>query len=159
MTRAQFTVLLVRALGLPAVEYDNHFKDVKGNEWFNSEGELMAAVQTGIIQGKEDGSFAPDERITRAQAAAMISRAMDIPFIGFNKNVLEESKKASDFKDAAQFAPWAKEGIEAVYQAGIVSGREDGRFDSNGYTRRDHMAKILANFLIAAGLMDDTVSK
>ncbi|TYS50317.1 S-layer homology domain-containing protein [Bacillus infantis] len=159
MTRAQFTVLLVRALGLPAVDYDNRFKDVKGTEWFNSEGELMAAVQTGIIQGKEDGNFAPNERVTRAQAAAMISRAMDIPFIGFNKNVLEESKKASDFKDAAQFAPWAKEGIEAVYQADIVSGREDGRFDPNGYTRRDHMAKILANFLIAAGLMDDTITK
>ena len=52
ITRAEFTVLLVRALGLPANEYDNSFSDVKGSEWFNTNGELMAAVQYGLLSEK-----------------------------------------------------------------------------------------------------------
>jgi hypothetical protein len=159
MTRAQFAVLLVRALGLPGQAYDNTFKDVSGKEWFNKEGELMAAVKYGVIQGIGDGTFAPNEKITRAQAAAMIERAMNIKFLNFDKSQLDKSKKLSDFKDAKKVGAWAQKGVEAVYQAGIVSGKLDGNYDPNGYTQRDQMAKILANFLISANLMNDTINK
>ncbi|RYI27903.1 S-layer homology domain-containing protein [Bacillus infantis] len=158
MTRAQFTLLLVRALGLPSVQYDDRFKDVKGNEWFNTNGELMAAVEYGIIQGKEDGRFAPNEKITRSQAAVMIKRAMDIGFVGYDSSQMDGKKQVEDFKDSKKVGSWAKDSIEAVYQAGIVSGKEDGTFDPNGFTKRDQMAKILANFLISANLMNDTIN-
>ncbi|MGD6855664.1 S-layer homology domain-containing protein [Bacillus infantis] len=159
MTRAQFAVLLVRALGLPGQAYDHTFKDVSGKEWFNKEGELMAAVKYGVIQGIGDGTFAPNEKITRAQAAAMIERAMNIKFLNYDKSQLDKSKKLSDFKDAKKVGGWAQKGVEAVYQAGIVSGKLDGNYDPNGYTQRDQMAKILANFLISANLMNDTINK
>lgn len=159
MTRAQFAVLLVRALGLPGQAYDGSFKDVSGKEWFNKEGELMAAVKYGVIQGIGDGTFAPNEKITRAQAAAMIERAMNIKFLNYDKSQLDKSKKLSDFKDAKKVGAWAQKGVEAVYQAGIVSGKLDGNYDPNGYTQRDQMAKILANFLISANLMNDTINK
>ncbi len=159
MTRAQFAVLLVRALGLPGQAYDGSFKDVSGKEWFNKEGELMAAVKYGVIQGIGDGTFAPNEKITRAQAAAMIERAMNIKFLNYDKSQLDKSKKLSDFKDAKKVGGWAQKGVEAVYQAGIVSGKLDGNYDPNGYTQRDQMAKILANFLISANLMNDTINK
>ncbi|WP_394138169.1 S-layer homology domain-containing protein [Cytobacillus oceanisediminis] len=158
MTRAQFTLLLVRALGLPAVEYDNRFTDVKGNEWFNTNGELMAAVAYGIITGKEDGRFAPNDKITRSQAAVMIDRAMNISFLNYDTSQLDKKKKVEDFKDSKKVGAWAKDSIEAVYQAGIVSGKEDGTFDPNGFTKRDQMAKILGNFLISAKLMNDTIN-
>lgn len=159
MTRAQFAVLLVRALGLPGQAYDGSFKDVSGKEWFNKEGELMAAVKYGVIQGIGDGTFAPNEKITRAQAAAMIERAMNIKFLNYDKSQLDKSKKLSDFKDAKKVGAWAQKGVETVYQAGIVSGKLDGNYDPNGYTQRDQMAKILANFLISANLMNDTINK
>jgi len=156
MTRAEFAVLLVRALGLPTEKYDGSFKDVQGIEWFAKNGELTAAVKYGVIQGKGDGTFAPNEKITRAQAAAMIERAMKISFVNYDFSKLDKSKSLKDFKDAKQVGSWAKSGVEAVYQAGIVKGKGDGTFNPNGYTQRNEMAAILANFLVSAKLLDDT---
>ncbi|RSK28700.1 S-layer homology domain-containing protein [Bacillus sp. HMF5848] len=157
MTRAQFTVLLVRALGLPSEEYTaGTFTDVKGDEWFNENGELAAAVKTGIIQGKDDGSFDAYGKITRAQAAIMMQRAMALAFLNYDTSKLDVSKDSADFTDAAAFSTWeeAADAIEAIYQAGIVGGKDDGSFDAYGYTTRAQMAKILANFLVSAELMN-----
>lgn len=156
MTRAEFAVLLVRALGLPTEKYDGSFKDVKGIEWFAKNGELTAAVKYGVIKGKGKGNFAPNEKITRAQAAAMIERAMKISFVNYDFSQLDKAKSLKDFKDAKQVGSWAKTGVEAVYQAGIVKGKGNGTFNPNGYTQRNEMAAILANFLVSAKLLDDT---
>lgn len=156
MTRAEFAVLLVRALGLPTAKYDGSFKDVKGIEWFAKKGELTAAVKYGVIKGKGDGTFAPNEKITRAQAATMIERAMKISFVNYDFSKLDKSKSLKDFKDAKQVGSWAKSGVEAVYQAGIVKGKGNGTFNPKGYTQRNEMAAILANFLVSAKLLDDT---
>lgn len=153
VTRAQFAVLLVRALGLPGEKYDGRFRDVKGNEWFNANGELMAAVKYGIVKGKENGAFAPNEKITRAQAAVMMERALKANFLHFNLSKLDATKKVTDFKDVHQIGEWSKLAIETMYQAGIFNGKADGRFEPNHYLQRDQMAKALVQFLRLAELM------
>lgn len=156
MTRAEFIVLLVRGLGLPGEEYNGEFRDVKGNEWFNSSGEVMAAVKYGITEGMRDGRFAPGEKITRIQAAAMVSRAMELKFLNYDKSGLDISKKIKDFKDYNGIAPWARADIEKIYQAGIMSGTSSGKFNPYGLTKRDQMARILGEFLVFAKLMNGT---
>ncbi|MBW9235649.1 S-layer homology domain-containing protein, partial [Leptospira santarosai] len=79
-----------------------------------------AAVQHGIIQGKADGTFAPNEKLTRSQAAVMISRAMELEYLNFDLAKLDPAKKLGDFKDENQMTNWSKAGIENVYQAGIM---------------------------------------
>jgi hypothetical protein len=155
MTRAQFTVLLVKALGLPGEEYEQKFTDVKSTDWFNANGELAAAVKYGVITGKPDGRFAPNEKISRTQAAVMLHRVMQLDFIKYDAGKLDKTKRVTDFKDIARIADWSKTSIEAVYQAGIISGKPDSTFDPNGKTKRDQMAKMLAEFLISAKLMNE----
>ncbi|MHC0037892.1 S-layer homology domain-containing protein [Pseudoneobacillus sp. C159] len=154
MTRAQFTVLLVKALGLPGGKYEQKFKDVKESDWFNANGELAAALKYGIITGMPDGRFAPNEKVTRQQAAAMLHRAMQLPFLKYDTKKLDKTKKVTDFKDASKMQEWAKPSIEAIYQAGIMNGKGDSTFDPSGKTKRDQMAKMLAEFLISANLMN-----
>jgi hypothetical protein len=153
MTRAQFTVLLVKALALPGEKYEQKFKDVKETDWFNLNGELAAAIKHGIIAGKPDGSFAPNEKVTRAQAAIMFNRAMKLGFIKYDMTKLDKTKRVTDFLDVAKMNDESKVAIEAIYQAGIISGKPDSTFDPNGKTRRDQMAKMLAEFLISAKLI------
>jgi hypothetical protein len=155
MTRAQFTVLLVKALGLPGEKYEQKFSDVKPTDWFNADGELAAAIKHGIITGKPDGRFAPNEKISRTQAAVMLHRAMKLSFVKYDMSQLDKTKKVTDFKDIAKIAEWSRADIEAMYQAGIISGKPDGTFDPNGLTKRDQMAKMLAEFLISAKLMNE----
>lgn len=158
-TRAEFALLLVRSLGLPGEKYDNRFSDVKGTEWFNENGELMAAVKAGIIEGRDTGKFDPHTAITRAEAAAMIARAIELDFLNYDKSTVDTSKKLKDFKDANKVPTWAKEELEAVVQAGIMSGHDNGTIDANGDTTRNQIAKIVAEFLIKANLMNDTINK
>jgi len=153
MTRAQFAVLLARALGLPSAVYDGRFKDVKGEEWFARTGEWMAAVQSGIIQGKRNRTFGPDEPITRAQAAVMIERAMKLPFVQYDFAQLDQKKTLADFKDQGQIGNWAKEAVETIYQADIVHGKANGDFGPNEGVTRAQMAKIVCRFLKSAKLM------
>jgi hypothetical protein len=155
MTRAQFTVLLVKALALPGEKYEQKFKDVKETDWFNLNGELAAAIKHGFIAGKPDGSFAPNEKVTRAQAAIMFNRAMKLGFIKYDMTKLDKTKRVTDFLDVAKMNDESKVAIEAIYQAGIISGKPDSTFDPNGKTRRDQMAKMLAEFLISAKLMNE----
>jgi hypothetical protein len=155
MTRAQFTVLLVKALALPGEKYEQKFKDVKATDWFNLNGELAAAIKYGIIAGKPDGSFAPNEKVTRAQAAIMFNRAMKLGFVKFDMTKLDKTKRITDFLDVAKMNDESKMAIEAIYQAGIINGKPDSTFDPSGKTRRDQMAKMLAEFLISAKLMNE----
>jgi hypothetical protein len=153
MTRAEFAVLLVRALGLPNTQYDGSFKDVKGNEWFAKKGEITAAVQNGIVKGVNAETFAPNKKITRAEAAVMIQRAMELKFLNYDITQLNKSKSLADFKDSKLVGNWAAQGVEAVYQAGLVDGKGN-YFDPSGFTQRQEMAKILAKFLVSAKLMN-----
>lgn len=156
MTRSQFAFLLSRALGLPGTTaYDGRFSDVEGDEWFNANGEFMAAVQYGVIAGKTDGTFGADEKVTRAEAAAMIGRAMELGFIEFDKSQLDTSKTLAGFKDAKEIGASTRAEVLKVVQAGIMSGASNGEFNPNDYTKRDQMARILAEFLMKAELMQD----
>ncbi|WP_085991033.1 glycoside hydrolase family 3 N-terminal domain-containing protein [Oceanobacillus senegalensis] len=145
MTRSEFTVQLVRALDLEGETYDNRFSDVTGDEWFNKNGELMAAVHAGIIEGNEKGEFAPTDDITRSEAAVMIERALEL--VDLDSSTFDETKKVSDFNDANIISDWAKDSVEKVYQTGIFEGNPDNEFDPNGKTTREQMAKIVAEFL------------
>lgn len=156
MTRSQFAFLLSRALGLPGTTaYDGRFSDVEGDEWFNANGEFMAAVQYGVIAGKTDGTFGADEKVTRAEAAAMIGRAMELGFIEFDKGQLDPSKTLAGFKDAKEIGASTRAEVLKVVQAGIMSGASNGEFNPNDYTKRDQMARILAEFLMKADLMQN----
>jgi uncharacterized repeat protein (TIGR01451 family) len=152
MTRAQFAILIARSLGLTASEeYKGHFKDITTEQGANEYAEVIAAYEAGIIQGRPDGTFAPNATITRTQAAAMLARAMK--YVGYDASKLDKTKKVSSFKDAKLVQEWAIADIELIVQAGIMNGSPDGSFNPNAATKRDQMAKMLGEFLVFVGLM------
>ncbi|MCL2285718.1 MAG: BspA family leucine-rich repeat surface protein [Firmicutes bacterium] len=74
-TRAEFAAMVVNYLGL------GHFRFTGGNAFTDTEGHwasdaISAAYLQGWINGFGDGTFGPDELITRAQAATLINRAL-----------------------------------------------------------------------------------
>lgn len=84
ITRAEFAALLVRSLGLKE-EGATRFTDIPVSSWFA--GTVGASAKAGLIEGFEDGSFRPNDRITREQMAVMITRAM--AFAGIVNGVTE----------------------------------------------------------------------
>ncbi|MCT6923027.1 S-layer homology domain-containing protein [Metasolibacillus sp.] len=75
MTRAQMAAVVAKFKQLPIAEnVALTFNDTKGHwaQWI-----IEANRTAGIINGREDGSFAPNEPLTRAQAVAMLNRMFE----------------------------------------------------------------------------------
>ncbi len=145
MTRGEFAALISRSLGLVATDSTKvDFSDVSPTQAINKNGEIAAAVEAGIIQGKADGKFHPSANLTRAEAAIMISRAID--YVNSNE-ALDTTKELEDFKDLKSIGSASREHVEKVLQAGIISGYSNGNFGPSDNTKRDQMSKILDNFL------------
>ena len=72
ITRAEFASICSR-FDRSDVEVQSNFNDISGH-W--AENEIRRAASLGWIQGYTDGSFKPDQNITRAEAASMINRML-----------------------------------------------------------------------------------
>jgi heme-binding NEAT domain protein len=100
------------------------------------------AVKLGIVSGYDDGSFRPDNIVTRAEFAVMLGKALQ----------LEGEADLSVFSDEANIPAWAKKYVALVTAAGAIGGFEDGTFRSDGQLSRAQLAVIVAR---AAGLKLD----
>lgn len=132
-TRAEFLTMLATALG----DYDKTetygtptFDDVPADAWFANV--VAYAQKTSLIKGYEDNTFRPDDNITRAEAAAMVSSAMG----------LSADATVSSFTDVEG---WALAHIEALAKLGILSGDGDGTFRPNDNIIRSEAVTIVAH--------------
>jgi hypothetical protein len=119
ITRAEFTALLVRALGLTSDTASATFTDVISNDWFA--GSVGAAVKAKLVSGFEDNSFKPNDTITREQMAVMIASAISAA----GKKVADpttSSKSLASFDDRGSISSWAQVAVAQSIEAKIISG-------------------------------------
>ncbi|MCK9858471.1 S-layer homology domain-containing protein [Paenibacillus sp. ATY16] len=121
ITRAEFAAIIVRALGLRMENGASSFSDVKGSAWYSDD--VQTAYSHQLINGYPDGSFHPNDSITREQAMTIIAKAMTLT--GIQTDLQESSVNAliNAFSDKSKISAWATSGIAACLQAGIVSGQ------------------------------------
>ncbi|MDF2652361.1 MAG: 6-bladed beta-propeller, partial [Paenibacillus sp.] len=118
VTRAEFTVLLARALQLPDGSSGLTFADREQiGSW--AADAVAKAVEAGIITGYDDGSFRPDVAINRAEMAVMIARAL-----GWKA----DAGVLTPFADDGTIPSWAKPFVMAAAQKNMLEGREGNRF-------------------------------
>ncbi|MGU3471658.1 choice-of-anchor I family protein [Paenibacillus sp. D51F] len=139
VTRLELTAMLLRAMGVkePGETAASRFSDGASiPAW----GRAFAAeaAERGLVSGYEDGSFRPDQRVTRAELAVLLSRAAG----------LEAAKNASSgFSDAALIPAWARTAAASAQAAGLLQGREGGRFAPAAQTTRAEAAVVLLRLL------------
>lgn len=75
ITRAEFTKIAVGFFKETAEEYQGIYPDVDKDAWYATY--IEAANRVGLIKGFEDGTFRPNSKITRAEACAIVNRALD----------------------------------------------------------------------------------
>ncbi|MDG0793334.1 S-layer homology domain-containing protein [Cohnella ginsengisoli] len=134
-TRAEFVTLLVHALHLQASGTDATFTDVRSDAWYADA--IAAAVKAGIVAGKDANRFAPEERVTRMEMAAMIVRALG----------LSKSSGPATYADADDIPQWAMPYIAAVSEARYMQGRSDNRFAPRQEATRAEAAQLVYNLL------------
>ena len=101
ITRAEFTVIAMRFADLDT-SGENIFTDVNAGDWFYDQ--VVGSIRYGWINGYEDGTFRPNNTITRAEVTTivnrMLGRAADKDYVDSHKDQLRQ------FPDVAQ-TNWA----------------------------------------------------
>ncbi|WP_186333837.1 S-layer homology domain-containing protein [Paenibacillus xylanexedens] len=115
VTRAEMATLITRVLGTSTTEGNHTFKDVKPTHW--AELAIAAAAQSGYVKGYTDGSFKPDQAMTRAELASVLQHLL---------NTEQTADEANTFNDVNDH--WAQQAIARLNAAGVVTGYEDGTF-------------------------------
>ncbi len=150
ITRAEFTAMLVRAMGLSPIIESGAFKDVQDDAAYA--GEIGAASRYGLVEGGTGGDFSPNAGMTRAEMAVMITRAMeavsptDLPNQGANA--------ATGFKDQASIPAWAAPHVASLTEQGIVQGDNHGNFGALDSVTRAQAALVLKRTLAALKFMN-----
>ena len=114
ITRAQTVIMIVREMGLSSVGTKTSFIDVKKGS--NGYEEIAFAVEKGFISGFSDGTFRPNEKLTRAQMAKILVKA-------YNLN----SSSSYQFNDV-QKGYWAEPFISTMALSGVTYGFGDNTF-------------------------------
>ncbi|MBR7081317.1 MAG: S-layer homology domain-containing protein [Oscillospiraceae bacterium] len=124
----------------------NSFTDVKASDWFNNA--ISTMENGGIIKGYPNGSFRPNDSITRAEFAAMAIR--------FFKDAKVGPSKFSD-----TIGHWAEEAISKAQTEGLVAGYPDGTFHPDQPITRAEAMTIVNRVLKRAPhkdhLLDDMI--
>jgi len=136
ITRAEFSTILARALGLAKASGAAKFNDSKGH-W--AEGYINALYNKDIVKGYNGGLFRPEAEITRGEIVTMLVKGLN------NKESVTENVYFSDIQD--QSGHWAFAAIQKAVSMSIVKGYPDGSFGADGKAKRSEVMTMLVNFL------------
>lgn len=136
VTRAEFVTMLRRAFRLNG-DVTVSFSDVAEDAWYAED--IGIAASGGVVSGMGDGTFAPNDEITRQDMCVMLKNVMDTKGILFDKKY-----DLSSFTDSEDIAEYAKEAINSLKQAGIIDGYDDGAFRPRKAVTRAESAKVIA---------------
>lgn len=141
VTRAQFTTMLVRVLGIPEQAGNVQFADVPAGAWYYNA--VGAGVQAGIVSGYNAQDFGPDDPVTREQMACMLERALrngQLPSANTD-NIL------AAFTDQGDISSWARNGVALAVQDNLLAGRTAHMFNPAGDSTRAEATVVLHRLL------------
>ena len=120
-----------------------NFIDVRPDYWAYSE--IQKGISAGYVSGDKNGTFRPDDFITRQEAAVIINKLLDNTEITENK---------PNFKDAYDIDEWAKNSVDIVYEHGILSGFPNGTYRPKKYMTRAEAVSALKRLTELKGTDD-----
>lgn len=145
VTRAEFVTMVMRVMkyeaapgGIPA------FTDVPPSSW--SYRWVQAAVYANTVSGVAPGRFAPDQPVTREEAAALLARAFTLVHAG------DAAPVSVPFADGYAVANWARGSVAAMQKQGIMTG-DNGYFRPADTLTREELA-VLMHQVLEKGLPD-----
>lgn len=148
VTRAEFAAMIVRVLEIPEKTTTVIYNDVS-DEWFADI--IGAATKAKLFKGYGDGTFKPNQVISREEIAAVLSRAVE--YSGLSVDITDIDGELQRFKDQQQIKNWAKEPVAKAVEAKIIQGNEQGCFEPDHPATRAESVVMLLRMLKHIGFM------
>ncbi len=139
ITRAEFVKLIINAFKFSTDAAECTYKDVSSDSWYYTY--IAAAEKAGIVTGTEDGTFCPDNEISRQDMAVMLYRVLEIKLISLS------AIKEPQFPDKDTVSVYAQKAVEALGAAGVINGADGGRLNPFSSATRAQAAKMIYEIL------------
>ena len=139
VTRGMIATILYRLENEPAVSEYSGFDDVAPGSYY--ENAVKWAAMSGIAEGFGDGSFRPEEAVTREQAAVMLYRYAKAKELDMSVNA-----DLSKYTDVETVSAYAAEAMMWANAAGLINGTDQMRLEPADGATRAQTAAILHRF-------------
>ncbi len=136
ITRAEFVKIVNRVFNLTSKTNEN-FIDVNPGDWYYDE--IRIAVNNGYINGYEDGTFKPNNLITRQEAMKIITTIKN------NKD--NNIDKIYKYNDGNQVDEWARPYVEGAIEAGYIKGDTNNNINPKANLTRAETVTMLNRLL------------
>ncbi|PAK54928.1 5'-nucleotidase C-terminal domain-containing protein [Paenibacillus sp. 7541] len=95
---------------------------------------IQAAADAGLVNGYQDGTFRPDQAVTRAEFAVLVSRAFDIA----------GSAASAGYADESSIPAWALPAVASLKEAGLLETLAGSSFGPKQTLTAAEAAAIIA---------------
>jgi hypothetical protein len=133
LTRAEMVKIALLTFGYEISEEEASFSDVVEGSWY--ENYVGTAKKAGIVGGYEDGTFRPENKVTRGEALKILLLAAKVSATDM------AAATESSFVDVDQEA-WYAEYVNYGFMKNIVSGKDETHFAPGEDVTRGEMAKM-----------------
>ncbi len=139
LTRGMLVTMLHSLEGKPSITLGG-FSDVAGDKWYAAG--VAWAKEKGIVAGFADGTFRPEELITREQFATIM-----MSYARFKNQDVSKRADLTAYSDAGETSAWALDALKWAKATGLMSGRSESVMAPKGTATRAEAATILMNYL------------
>ena len=139
VTRGMLVTILYRLEGEPTVSGSAAFSDVSRNAYYAKA--VNWAASEGIVKGFPDGTFRPNEPVTREQMATIFFRYAD--YCGYDTDARAD---LSGYRDAVEVSSWALAAVRWANAEGLVQGITTKTLVPQGLATRAQISTILVRF-------------
>lgn len=140
-SRAMIATILWRMAGSPAVNGSIGFSDVADGQWYSEA--IRWAASEGIVDGYGNGSFGPNDPITREQFAAMLWRYA--ASAGYDVSI-GESTNILSYADETNVSEYAISAMQWACGSGVITGISEATLVPLGEATRAQAATMLMRF-------------
>ena len=138
LTRAEVAQVLYNIEDQPEVNGTTSFADSAAH-WAKTP--IAWAESTSVVDGYEDGTFRPDEPVTRQEFAQMLYN-----YAAYKGYDLTAEGDLTAFPDGDQVQEWALPAMRWANGNALINGHDDGTLEPGGTTTRAQAASILMRF-------------
>lgn len=139
ISRAEVLAMLLRSTGETLSNYNSSYEDVKAEDWFADY--VQTALDTGVVSSAEN--FRPKDSVTREETAKIIANMLKL-----------SANNEAEFTDRYLVSAWATDYVNAVWEAGIFKGDQNGNFNPRGMLSRAEMATVIYRLLSNGAFAD-----
>ena len=136
MTRAEAAEMFANLMQIAESADISNFTDVAANAWYADA--IAKCVAAGIMNGSSDTTMEPNANLNREQMFVMLARALGVE---------ADTSTTKNFDDLNTVSTWARGYVNALLNAGYISGVSNDSLAPLADINRASVMKLLDNVI------------